>query len=97
MSRPIRATATAPAYLRRRGIRHKIPEKNDSQAARLRKGSQGGRPPSCDEEPYRKPNTVELAINRLKNSRAVSSRYDKRDYVFLGTVTAAAMVIWLRT
>ncbi|MEU1177583.1 transposase [Streptomyces sp. NPDC005820] len=32
-------------YLRRRGIRHTIPEKSDSGAARLRKGSRGGRPP----------------------------------------------------
>lgn len=32
-------------YLRRRGIRHVIPEKSDCQAARLRKGSRGGRPP----------------------------------------------------
>lgn len=30
-------------------------------------------------------------------SRAVATRYDKRGYVFLGTVTAAALVIWLRT
>ncbi|WP_439794851.1 IS5 family transposase [Streptomyces agglomeratus] len=53
-------------YLRRRGIRHTIPEKADSQAARLRKGSRGGRPPGFDEERYKKRNTVERAINRLK-------------------------------
>lgn len=83
-------------YLRRRGIRHTIPETADSQAARLRKGSRGGRPPGFDEERYNKRNTVERAINELKNSRAVATRYDKRGYVFLGTVTAAALVIWLR-
>ncbi|GHC52560.1 hypothetical protein GCM10010507_30900 [Streptomyces cinnamoneus] len=43
-----------------------------------------------------KRNTVERAINKLKNPRAVATRYDKRGYVFLGTVTAAALVIWLR-
>ncbi|MFD7831430.1 transposase [Kitasatospora sp. NPDC059803] len=32
------------AYLRRRGIRHAIPEKADGQAARLRKGSREGCP-----------------------------------------------------
>ncbi|MFE7778708.1 IS5 family transposase [Streptomyces sp. NPDC057445] len=84
-------------YLRRRGIRHTIPEMTDSQAARLRKGSRGGRPPGFDEEPYKKRNTIERAINRLKQHRAVASRYDKRRYVYLGTATAAALTIWLRT
>ncbi|WP_370417678.1 IS5 family transposase [Streptomyces sp. QH1-20] len=53
-------------YLRRRGIRHAIPEKTDSQAARLRKGSRGGRAPGFDGERYKKRNTVERTINRLK-------------------------------
>ncbi|MFE1391149.1 IS5 family transposase [Streptomyces albogriseolus] len=83
-------------YLRCRGIRHTIPEKTDSQAARLRKGSHGGRPPGFDQERYKKRNTVERAINKLKHARAVATRYDKRGYVFLGTATAAALVIWLR-
>ncbi|MEW1867370.1 transposase [Streptomyces caelestis] len=84
-------------YLRRRGIRHTIPEKTDSQAARLRKGSRGGRPPGFDEERYKKRNTVVRAINKLKQSRAVATRYDKRGYVFLGTATTAALLIRLRS
>lgn len=44
-----------------------------------------------------KRNTVERAINRIKQFRSVATRYDKRGYVFLGTATAAAVVIWLRT
>ncbi|WP_129292772.1 hypothetical protein [Streptomyces lydicus] len=39
----------------------------------------------------------ERAINRLKQHRAVVTRYDKRRYVYLGTATAAALTIWLRT
>lgn len=83
-------------YLRRRGIKHTIPEKSDSQRARLKRGSAAGRPPSFDTERYKKRNVVERAINKLKQFRAVATRYDKRRYVFHGTVTVAAIRIWLR-
>ncbi|MFF5768714.1 hypothetical protein ACFY8F_40115 [Streptomyces tanashiensis] len=84
-------------YPRRRGIRHAIPEKTDSQTARLPKGSPGGRPPGFDEERHTKRNTVERTINRLKQSRAVATRHDKRRHVSLRTATTAALVIRLRT
>ncbi|RPK79649.1 MULTISPECIES: hypothetical protein [Streptomyces] len=61
------------------------------------KGSCGGRPPGFDEDGYKKRNTVEGAINRMKQSRAVATRHDKRSCVFLATKAAAALVIWLRT
>ena len=41
-------------------------------------------------------NEVERAVNALKGSRAVAIRYDKRAYVFSGTVALAAIRLWLR-
>ncbi|WP_371493897.1 hypothetical protein [Kitasatospora sp. NBC_00374] len=38
---------------------------------------------------------VERMINRLKHFRAVATRYDKRAYVFHGTVTVASLRLWL--
>ena len=85
------------AYLRRRGIRHTIPQRADQVRNRIRQGRTGGRPPSFDRQRYKKRNTVERAINKLKNFRAVATRYDKRAYVYQGTATLAATIIWLRT
>ncbi|WP_443063955.1 IS5 family transposase [Streptomyces sp. NBC_00376] len=84
-------------YLRRRGIRNTIPERIDQQRNRHNRGSRGGRPTGFDSERYKKRNTVERAINRLKGFRAVATRYEKRAYIYLGTVTLAALMIWLRT
>ncbi|MFC4891322.1 IS5 family transposase [Streptomyces beijiangensis] len=94
-----RAYSNSPirTYLRRRGIRHTIPEKSDTKSARLRRGSHGGRPPGFDATRYKARNTVERAINKIKQFRGVATRYDKRGYIYLGTVTATALLIWLRS
>ncbi|MFJ8141635.1 IS5 family transposase [Streptomyces sp. NPDC096013] len=84
-------------YLRRRGISHTIPERLDQRRHRRNRGSQGGRPTGFDRERYKKRNTVERAVNRLKGFRAVATRYEKRAYTYLGTLTVAALIIWLRT
>lgn len=65
-----------------------IPEKSDHRTARRKRGSRGGRPTGFDKARYRARNSVERAINKLKQFRAVATRYDKRGYVYLGTVTA---------
>lgn len=82
--------------LRRRKIRHSIPGKRDQAAIRRTRGHAGGRPPGFDPVRYRKRNTVERAISKLLNYRAVATRYDKRAYVHLGTVTVAAFMTLLR-
>lgn len=84
------------ASLAGRGIRAAIPVKDDHAAARRRKGRTGGRPPSFDPERYRDRNTVERTVNKLRATRAVGTRYDKRDYVYRGTITVSSIRIWLR-
>ncbi|XXZ51989.1 IS5 family transposase [Streptomyces cavourensis] len=84
-------------YLRRRQIKHTIPEPKDQRANRQRRGSKGGRPTGFDKDKYKRRNEVERTINLLKSFRAVATRYDKRAYVFHGTVTVAAIRLWLRT
>lgn len=84
-------------YLRRRRIKHTIPEPKDQRANRRRRGSRGGRPTGFDKQMYKRRNEVERTINRLKGFRAVATRYDKRAYVFHGTVTVAAIRLWLRS
>lgn len=83
-------------YLRRRRIKHTIPERRDQRAHRRRRGSKGGRPAGFDKTQYKRRNEVERTINRIKHSRAVATRYDRRAYVFHGTVTAASIRLWLR-
>jgi transposase len=83
-------------HLRRRKIKATIPEPADQVKNRLRKGSRGGRPPAFDKEIYKQRNVVERAINKLRQNRAVATRYDKRDFVWRGTVDVAAIRIWLR-
>ncbi len=87
-----RATRT---HLRRRGIKATIPEPAGQIRHRLRRG-RGGRPPAFDPIAYKQRNTVERAFNRLRQHRAVATRYDKRDFVYRGTVDVAAIRIWLR-
>lgn len=81
--------------LRRRKIKCICPERKDARKARLGKGSRGGRPPALDAEAYKGRNVVERCILRLKDFRAVATRFDKRGYNYLAGVLLASIVLWL--
>ncbi len=84
------------AALRRRGIRHTIPERADQKDWRARQGSRGGRPPAFDRKAYRQRNVVERCFNRLKQNRALATRYAKRAVLYRALVVIAAIRIWLK-
>jgi transposase len=90
------SSAAIRSHLRSRGIRATIPQPADQVAGRLRRGSKGGRPPAFDPAAYKDRNTVERAFCKLRQHRAVATRYDKRDFTWRGTVDVASIRIWLR-
>ena len=56
----------------------------------------GGRPPAFDAGRHKERNTVERCFSKLRQFRAVATRYDKRDYMYQATVDVASIRIWLR-
>ncbi len=87
----------AIVYLRRRGIQAVIPVKEDQKKNRRARGRSGGRPPAFDPGHYKERNTVERCFAKLKQFRAVATRYDKRDFMYQATVNVASIRIWLRS
>lgn len=81
--------------LRRRGIRHVIPERSDQVARRAAKGSAGGRPPAFDRPLYKHRNVVERCFNRLKQWRDLATRYAKRASIYRASLVIIAAIIWL--
>jgi transposase len=84
------------AHLRARGITTGDPRTvrpdRAPQAARLRRR----RPVDFDAEAYRGRNVVERAFNKLKNWRAIPTRYDKHAINYGAGVVLGAVVLWLR-
>jgi transposase len=70
--------------LRRRGSGAGIP---------TRKGERPNR--HFDREAYRERNRVERLINRLKQYRAIATRYEKLAVTYHALLTIAAILIWL--
>jgi transposase len=90
------SSAAIRAHLRGRRIKATIPEPADQARNRLRRGSRGGRPSAFDAAAYKQRNIVERAFCQLRQYRAVATKYDKRDFVWRGTIDVASIRIWLR-
>ncbi|OKI50740.1 transposase [Streptomyces sp. CB00072] len=79
--------------LRRWGIAATIPERRDQVANRRRRG---GRPPVFETEIYRDRNVVERCFARLKQFRAIATRFDKLANRYRAGVVLASLILWLR-
>ena len=60
-----------------------------------RRAGRPGRPLGFDRARYRGRNVVERCFNRLKQFRAVATRYDKRAVNYRAMVVIASLLIWL--
>lgn len=81
--------------LRRRGLRHVIPERKDQREQRQKKGPVGGRAPRFEKAVYRLRSWAERGVNRLKQWRGIATRYEKRAHNYLALVQIASIMIWL--
>ena len=83
------------SHLRQRGIKATIPEPADQIRNRRQRGANAGRPPASGPVDLQR-NIVERAFSQLRQHRALATRYDKRDFVWRGTIEVASIRIWLR-
>jgi len=64
--------------------------------ANVRPMPQRRNPPVFSKRLYRRRNLIERFFNKLKQFRAVATRYDKRDDNYLAGVKLASIRIWMR-
>ena len=78
------SSETVRCRLRCRGIGAVIPTRSDQR-----------RRPRFDRAAYRERNRVERLLNRLKQYRAIATRYDKLGEMYHAGLTFAAILLWL--
>lgn len=83
------------ALLRSRAIKATIAEPSDQAGHRKNRGRAGGRPPAFDPVAYKGRNVVERSFNRIKDWRALATRYDKLAITYRGGVVLRAILLWL--
>lgn len=72
-------------YLRRRGIGAVIPRRRNESRRGVR----------FDRTAYRERNRVERLINRLKQHRAIATRYEKLEVSYHALLIIACILLWL--
>jgi transposase len=77
------SSRTARRELRRRGIRPIIPPKKNQRPN-----------PHFDRAAYRERNQIERLFNRLKQFRAIATRYEKLAARFQVLLTIASLLLW---
>ena len=77
--RPVRS------FLRRQGIGTVIPRRTTESRRGVR----------FDRAAYRERNRIERLINRLKQHRAIATRYEKLEVSYHALLTIACILLWL--
>jgi len=78
------SSVTVRTRLRQRGIGAVIPTRSDQR-----------RRPRFDRAAYQERNQVERLFGRLKQYRAIATRYDKRKEMYHAGLIFAAMLLWI--
>lgn len=78
------SSKTVRRYLAKRGIGAVIPRRKDEPQQR-----------HFDRAAYRERNRIERLINRLKQNRAIATRYDKLAAHYLAMLLIASILIWI--